>query len=128
MYDRLFAGARNPLPRGEGGRKSAGRGVTTHSLWQRGSAHSWKGRAGRTRSCDIGGAADFFSHPIEPLFYVVIGETKLEIAAGFDRRPAVRIGKRLARMMAPVEFNRPAEIVAAEVDNIAGDWRLPPKL
>ncbi len=106
----------NPLPMGEGCRALPA------------SIEAWRRRSRLPRSRNVRHAEDFLQHPVEPFLHLVIGEAEFEITVGLDRRASLRVGERLFGVMLPVEFDRQAEVVAAEIDDIAGDRRLPAKL
>lgn len=84
-------------------------------------------RSGPPTAGDVRRAADFLQNPVEPFFHFVVREPQLEIAVAFDRFSTLRVGKRLIGMMLAVELDRQTEVVAAEVDDVSGDRRLPAK-
>lgn len=86
---------------------------------------SRKGRPRRSSARDIRSAPNLLNHPIETLFHLVVGESQFQIAMRLDSPRSHGVCKRLLGVMLAVEFDRQAEAVATEIDDIAGDGRLP---
>jgi hypothetical protein len=84
--------------------------------------------ARRLCSRDIEGSPDLGQNPIEALFHLVVGETKLEEAVGLDDSPPLRIGERLICMMRPIEFDREPRVVTAKIHDETEERHLPPEL
>jgi len=107
----------DPLPLGEG-----------EAARNQNSLEARQGRSRRAGARNIRCAKDFLQHPVQSLLHFVIGEAQLQIAVTFDRGAAGGVGKRLIRMMPAVEFDRERKAEAAEIDDVAIDRNLAPKL
>ena len=103
---------RHPLPKGEG---------FAHSI------AAWKRVSWAASPSDVDCPSYFLDDPIESFLHVIIGEAKFQESLRLDQRAPCCIVLDLIKMMFAVDFDRKAEVVAAEIGDEARNWRLPPE-
>jgi len=82
----------------------------------------------RLGASDIDCPMNFRDDPIEPFLHFIVRKAKLDITVHFNQLPASSIAFKLIEVMFTIEFDREAEIEAAEIDNKPSDRYLPPEL